>query len=63
MQLMIQFAVWDKIKLLNDAAEFQSSNLAHLLAHLFLTSSMAISILKVTVTHNNNNIGFVESIS
>ncbi|XP_012235788.2 nucleolar MIF4G domain-containing protein 1 [Linepithema humile] len=46
-QLTIQFALWDKLKTLNDLNTKQLTNLAKFLNHLFLNKGLPLSVLKV----------------
>lgn len=45
--MTIRCSIWDKLKALDDCSASQLSNLAKLLAHLFLEQSIPISTLKV----------------
>jgi len=47
LQLTIQYALWDKLKTLNDWNTKQLTNLAKFLIHLFLNKGLSISVLKV----------------
>ncbi|XP_032676324.1 nucleolar MIF4G domain-containing protein 1 homolog [Odontomachus brunneus] len=46
-QLTIQYALWDKLKTLNDLTTKQLTNLAKFLTHLFLEKGLPLSVLKV----------------
>lgn len=46
-QLSIQFALWDKLKTLNDLNTVQLTNLIKLLIHLFLNKGLPLSVLKI----------------
>ncbi|XP_011696022.1 PREDICTED: nucleolar MIF4G domain-containing protein 1 [Wasmannia auropunctata] len=46
-QLTIQYALWDKLKTLDDLNTKQLTNLAKFLTHLFLGKGLPLSILKV----------------
>ncbi|XP_026825307.1 nucleolar MIF4G domain-containing protein 1 homolog isoform X1 [Ooceraea biroi] len=46
-QLNIQYALWDKLKILDDLNTKQLTNLAKLLIHLFLNKGLPLSVLKV----------------
>ncbi|KAJ8969084.1 hypothetical protein NQ317_016329 [Molorchus minor] len=46
-QMTIKYSVWDKLKSLSDHSGSQISNLAKLLAHLFIEKGLPISTLKV----------------
>lgn len=47
LQLTIQYALWDKLKTLNDLTTKQLTNLAKFLTHLFLEKGLPLSVLKV----------------
>ncbi|EFN71840.1 Nucleolar MIF4G domain-containing protein 1 [Camponotus floridanus] len=46
-QLTIQYALWDKLKTLEDLKTKQLTNLAKFLTHLFLDKGLPLSVLKV----------------
>ncbi|KZC07820.1 Nucleolar MIF4G domain-containing protein 1 [Dufourea novaeangliae] len=46
-QLTIQYAVWDKLKILETHEAKQLSNLARFLTHLLIEKSLALSVLKI----------------
>ncbi|EFN89915.1 nucleolar MIF4G domain-containing protein 1 homolog [Harpegnathos saltator] len=46
-QLTIQYALWDKLKTLNDLNTKQLTNLAKFLTHLFLEKGLPLSVLKI----------------
>ncbi|XP_029663405.1 nucleolar MIF4G domain-containing protein 1 homolog [Formica exsecta] len=46
-QLTIQYALWDKLKILEDLNTKQLTNLAKFLTHLFLGKGLPLSVLKV----------------
>ncbi|XP_070167373.1 nucleolar MIF4G domain-containing protein 1 homolog [Polyergus mexicanus] len=46
-QLTIQYALWDKLKILDDLNTKQLTNLAKFLTHLFLGKGLPLSVLKV----------------
>ncbi|KAL6264325.1 hypothetical protein P5V15_004434 [Pogonomyrmex californicus] len=46
-QLTIQYALWDKLKTLNDLNTKQLTNLSKFLIHLFLGKGLPLSVLKV----------------
>lgn len=45
--MMLKCSIWDKLHALQDSKSSQISNLAKLLAHLFLKKALPISMLKV----------------
>lgn len=46
-KIMVQYAVWDRVKELNSATPIQLTNLAHLLCRLFLFKALSLSTLKI----------------
>lgn len=47
LQMVIQYAVWDKVKEVQNMLVFQVTNLAQLLIHLFIQKGLPLSVLKV----------------
>lgn len=45
--MILQYSIWDKLKMLNDFNHNQLHNLAKLLTHLFLEKGLPLSVLKV----------------
>ncbi|XP_014208046.1 nucleolar MIF4G domain-containing protein 1 [Copidosoma floridanum] len=46
-QMMIQYTLWDKFKMLNNYSSNQLSNMAKMISHLFIKKALSLSILKV----------------
>ncbi len=47
--MTVQFSLWDRLKLLQEVTETQSSNLASLVTHLLATKALSLSVFKVRV--------------